>query len=118
MNNLIQKWAKDLNRHLFREAIQMARKHTKRCSTAYVIRKSRIKTIVTYRYPPIGMAPTQSTASTKCWRGRAVAGTLSHCWWDAQTVQPLWKIIWRYLDTYSGGFVSFTHSSKPTEGEL
>ena len=24
-------------------------------------------------------------------------GTLLHCWWECKLVQPLWKIVWRFL---------------------
>lgn len=45
MNNLVYTWAKDLNKHLTKEDIQMARKYMKRCSTLYVTGKLNIKTM-------------------------------------------------------------------------
>ena len=24
-------------------------------------------------------------------------GTLLHCWWECELVQPLWKTVWRFL---------------------
>uniref|UniRef100_A0A9L0RZL1 Uncharacterized protein n=1 Tax=Equus caballus TaxID=9796 RepID=A0A9L0RZL1_HORSE len=46
---------------------------------------------------PVGIAITKKTKSKKHWQGCGEKGSLVHCWLEYNLVQPLWKIVWRFL---------------------
>jgi hypothetical protein len=67
INDLIRKWANELNRAFSKEEVQMAKKHMKKCSTSLAIQEMEIKSMLRFYLSPVRMASIKNTSNNKCW---------------------------------------------------
>ena len=41
--------------------------------------------------------PSAKSTNNKCWRGYGEKGLFLHYMWEYKLIQPLWKMVWRFL---------------------
>ena len=59
----------------------------------------KIKTTMRYHFTLVRMAVIKKSTNNKCWKGCGEKGTLLYYWWECKLIQPLWKMVWRFLKT-------------------
>lgn len=66
-NNLMRKWAKDMNRHFTKEDVWMAKRLMKGNSALLAIRGMQIQTVIRSHYIATRMAKINNSDNIKCW---------------------------------------------------
>ena len=68
----------------------------KKCSSL-IIREMQVKTTIEVSLYTGQNGQHQKIYKNKSWRGCGEKGTLLHCWWECKLIQPLWKMVLRFL---------------------
>ena len=62
-----------------------------------LIREIQIKPAMIYHLTPVRMALIKKSTNYKHWEACREKGMFLHCWWECKLIQPLWKMVWKFL---------------------
>ena len=97
-NNPIKKWAEDMNRHFSKKRHtngQQTHEKILNLNSASGKYKSNHNEIPLHTSQRAKM--NKSRNNRYWWGGCGERGTIVHCWWECKLLQPLWKIVWKFL---------------------
>ena len=69
----------------------------KPCDTAKNKKKKGEKTTMRYHLTLVRTTIIKKNTENKCWQRCREKGTLAHCWGKCKLVQPLGKMVWKFL---------------------
>ena len=72
-----------------------------------------IKTTPRCHIISIRLANMTKQENDKCWRRCGKIGTLMHCWWTCELIQPFWRAIWNYTQRAIKWYISFDPEIPP-----
>lgn len=78
-----------MNRIFSKEAIEMAKKHMKRCSVSLITTEMKINSMMRYHFTPNMITVLNKQTSKKennKWQECGDFGTLRHSWWEYKMV--------------------------------
>ena len=87
------------SKQIFIQRRQMTKNHMKRCSTYNYQRNANQN----YHLAPVRMTIIKESTNNKCWRGYGEKGMLLCSSWECKLVQPLWRIVQRFLNKLNIG---------------
>ena len=92
-NNLIKKWADELNGHCFQKIHTGAQQTHKK-----MLNITNLQGYANQNHNEMLPCTSQNAhyqkIRNKCWGEHREKGNFMHCWWK---YQPLWKMVWSFL---------------------
>jgi histone H3/H4 len=71
------------------QTIELAKKYLKKCSTFLAFQEMQINVTLRFYLAPVRLAIIKK--AIKCCQDAGRKNIFAHCWWECNSVHPLWK---------------------------